>query len=102
MVVASEVDVLVVVADGSAVVETGSVDDVVDDAVDSVEVQAPRVSSAASATPTRNGGRVRPPNPIDERRGSNSLPPFPVADSTLRVRDGRWWGENDRIMSFKR
>lgn len=103
--VARDVDVLVVVVDGSPVVDTGSIDDdddVVVDAMDSVDVQAPRVSSVASATPRRNGGRLRPPNPIDQRPGLKWLPPFTDAEPTLRVRGRRGRGENIRIMSSRR
>lgn len=100
--VASDVDVLVVVVDGSPVVETGSVDGDDVDAVDSVDVQAPSVSSVTSATPRRNGSRLRPPNPNDEHRGLNWLPHFPIAKSTLRVEVGRWWAESDRVISSKR
>jgi hypothetical protein len=96
VVIAKDVDVLVdvegglVEPDAAGSTELDVVDEVVKVVVDSpepVDVQAPR--TRARPRQARTGSPLRPPNPIDRRRGLKWLPPFPVAPRTLRIgRDG--------------
>ncbi len=71
MVAATDVDVLVEVGGFVEPDIVGGIDGVVVDSPEPVEVQAAKAINAAIATPTRNGGRVRPPDPIDQRRELN-------------------------------
>jgi hypothetical protein len=52
--------------------------DFVVDAPDSVEVQAPRKTSAATAAHARRNDLKESPNPIERRRGLTGLPPYSV------------------------
>ena len=96
----SEVELAVVVDAGTRDVD-GSAADVVLDSADPVGLQAPSTSSAANAAPTRNGGRVGPPNPNVQRRGLKWLPPFPLARSTLRPFRPEVTGEPRWVMSSR-
>ncbi len=70
MVAATDVDVLVEVG-GFVEPDVVGGDEVVVDPPEPVEVQAAKAVNAARATPARNGGRARPPDPIDQRRELN-------------------------------
>ncbi len=65
------IDVLMEVDGRSVEADVGGVDEVGVEPPGSVETQAAMANSVANATRTRNGGRVGPPNPDDERRGLN-------------------------------
>ena len=60
------------------------IDEVVVESPTPLEVQAPRKSSAASATPAMLNDRKKSPSPIDSRRELTGLPPFCVAFPTIR------------------
>ena len=82
---AVEVEVLVEVDRGSVGLDVDcGIDEVVVESPTPLEVQAPRKSSAASATPAMLNDRKKSPSPIDSRRELTGLPPFCVALPTIR------------------
>jgi hypothetical protein len=58
--------------------DAGGLDDVDVESSESAEVQALKTSNAATVTPTRNGGRVGPPNLIDHNRRLTGYPQNPL------------------------
>jgi hypothetical protein len=84
-VTAVEVEVLVEVDGGPVGLDVDcEMDEVVVESPAPFEVQAPRKSSAANATPARLNDRKESPSPIDSRRELTGLPPFSVALPTIR------------------
>ena len=67
----------------------GGIDDVDIESSESAEVQALKISNAATVTPTRNGGRVGPPELIDHNRRLTGHPHIPCSRSNPTRPDRR-------------